>query len=449
MKKILVILNSRRFAVSLLVAIVALLVFSTFLPNEITRSPDQWQLLARRHPLFFTLAHNISTPYLVRQWWFLVTAFFLFLSTLTCTATRLHGWWQGRTSEFSKDKAFTFSMEGCCPAAAQSAGAKAERLMKDGRWDFEISRQGDTLVLAAQKGISLGFWGSLVFHCGLLLVFVAIPFSAFSSFSGSLLLTQGALVPLREAVRPDAGGDPKILPLAAVSVQDLRGLYMDGKFKLDFGGSLLLDRGGRVERLPFSVNQPVSSEGFQFSLQQYGFAPRVVVEREGAAPFDYFLNLTHPDEGDYFPLPGEGMRLFILFLPDFFRDKDRIGSRSRELRNPHLLVKVFQGERVVVERLVKVGDSFQGAGYSIAAPQMGNWVNLAVSRERGLIFIIIGSIVVILGLLARFLSNERRLELEIVPESCGCSCRLKGYSRYYPAFLENEVTGFLDKLTRM
>ncbi|HEY5513973.1 MAG TPA: cytochrome c biogenesis protein ResB, partial [Geomonas sp.] len=302
---------------------------------------------------------------------------------------------------------------------------------------------------AAERGIALGFWGSLAFHAGLLLCFIAIPLSAFNSFSGNLLLTQGAVVPLREGVRPDHGADPCTLPAGTVSVEDLRGIYLKGKFKLDFGGTLLLDRDGRAERLPFSVNQPVSSGGFQFSLQEYGFAPRLVVTGAGLPAFDYFLNLTHPEEGDYFPLPKGGLRLFVALLPDFFRDKDKIGSRSREPRNPYLLVKVFQGEKVLVERLVKVGESVEVEGYSIAAQQLGNWVNLAVSRERGLLFIILGSLVVTLGLLVRFLSNERRLELEILPAAGGCSCRLKGYSRYYPAFLENEVVGFFDKLKHM
>jgi hypothetical protein len=450
MKKIFSILNSRQIAVSLLTAIVALLILSTFLPNEITRAPEEWDLLARRQPLFFRLASTLSTPYLVKQWWFVATAFFLFLATLTCTATRLNGWRQGRKSEFSKEKAFTFSADGSYAASPETVGANAARLLKKGRWDCsQVSRAGESLVIAAEKGIALGFWGSLVFHAGLLLCFIAIPLSAFYSFSGNLLLTQGAVVTLREGVRPDSGADPGLLPAGTVSVEDLRGVYLQGKFKLDFGGTLLLDRDGRAERLPFSVNQSVSSGGFQFSLQEYGFAPRLVVTREGLAPFDYFLNLTHPEEGDYFPLPEDGLRLFVVLLPDFFRDKNKIGSRSKEPRNPYLLVKVFQGEKVLVERLVKVGETVVAEGYSIAAPQLGNWVNLAVSRERGLIFIIFGSLVVTLGLLVRFLSNERRLELEILPAANGCTCRLKGYSRYYPAFLENEVVGFQDKLKQM
>jgi len=449
MKKILSVLNSRQFAVSLLLAIVALLVFSTFLPNEITRSPEQLELLARLHPLYFRLANNLSTPYLVGQWWFAATAFLLFLSTLTCTSARLIGWWGGRQSEFSKEKAFTSSTQGCCAASPETVGEKAGWLLREGRWGFEASRDGDLLVITAERGIALGFWGSLAFHAGLLLCFVAIPLSAFFSFSGNLLLTQGAVVPLREGVRSDRGSDTVMLPAATAAVEDLRGVYQQGKFKLDFGGTLLLDRDGRVERLPFSVNQPVSSGGFQFSLQEYGFSPRVVVAREGSSPFDYFLNLTHPEEGDYFPLPGDGMRLFILLLPDFFREGGKIGSRSQDPKNPHLLVKVFSGDKAIVERLVKVGESVEVEGFSIAAPQLGNWVNLAVSRERGLIFIIFGSLVVTLGLLVRFLSNERRLELEILPAPCGCTCRLKGYSRYYPAFLENEVVGFWDKLKQM
>lgn len=441
--------NSRVSASWLLLAMVSMLVASAFLPSEMTRSPEQWELMARQHPFFFRLASNFSTPYLVRQWWFLVIAFFLFLSTLTCTITRLRGWWQGTQSDFPKEKAFTFSMEGDCAGAVETICEKVALLLKKGGWDFSPANERGHVLIVAQKGIACGFWGSVVFHGGLLLCFLAIPLSAFFSFSGNLLLTEGAKVSLREGVLPDRGSDSRTAPAGTASVEELRGVYHKGKFKLDFGGTLVLNRERRVERLTFSVNQPVTSDGFQYSLQEYGFSPRIVVEGEGLSSFDYYLNLRNPETGDYFPLAGGTKKLFILLFPDFFRVGNRIGSRSKELNNPYLLVRILQGEQSVFERLVKVGDSVESNGIRVSSLQLGKWVNLAVSRERGLVFIILGSLIITLGLLIRFLSNERRLEIELMDSTDACTCRMRGYSRYYPAFLEREVTGFFNKLDGM
>jgi cytochrome c biogenesis protein len=43
------------------------------------------------------------------------------------------------------------------------------------------------------------------------------------------------------------------------------------------------------------------------------------------------------------------------------------------------------------------------------------------------------------GLLLRFLSNERIIEMRLRESAAGASVAVRGYSRYYPAFLEKEV----------
>jgi cytochrome c biogenesis protein len=51
----------------------------------------------------------------------------------------------------------------------------------------------------------------------------------------------------------------------------------------------------------------------------------------------------------------------------------------------------------------------------------------------------VGFLIGLAGLVARFLSNERRLEFVLSPEGERTKVTVKGYSRYYPAFLEREV----------
>lgn len=433
-------------AIWLLVGLVATLVVSTLLPSEITRSPGEWELLARQSPEYFKVASALSTPYLVKSTAFTVLSSFLFFSTLVCTLNRLQGWWKGKTQEFSPEKAFSFLMDGRIPQASDAVQESVLTLLSGAGWECSSEKSGSGILIIAQKGIKLGFWGSVGFHIGLIFCFLALPISALTGFSGQFLLTEGVTIPLRDVVETPVKKNLASLPPVKVAVDNLRGVYAKGKFKVDFGGDLLVTGPEGLQRFPFSVNNPVSYEGTQFSLQQFGFSPKLVVERAGKVVFNYYLNLRHGEEGDYFTLEGDQTRLFLIFFPDFYQEGGKIGSRTREPRNPVVLVRIVEGDRPVHQGLVRIGGDASIGDYHIHAPELKNWVNLSVSREYGLSGLIFGMLVGISALFIRFLSNDRRLTFTIVSHDTVSTIRLQGYSRYYPAFLEKEVRAVAEKL---
>ncbi|WP_243372304.1 cytochrome c biogenesis protein ResB [Geotalea sp. SG265] len=433
-KRLLEILNSRTSAIWLLSVILMALVASTILPNEITLPPDGWALLAQQKPLYFRLCETFSTPYLVKSPAFLLVTFLLFLSTLVCTVNRLSGWWRYKISEFTTERAFSFAVAEYLEAGPDVVEGIALPLLRGKGWDCAKEKDGACRIISGRKGIRLGFWGSIIFHGGLLLCFLAVPISVLTGFSGQLVLTEGMTLPLREAVDTPIKADVKTLPSVNLAVENLHGQYAKGRFKVQFGGDLVI--GGK--RLPFSVNQPGKYVGLQFSLQEFGFSPHLVLREREQVAFDYFLNLRHGEDGDYFPL-NKDMRLFVLLFPDFIQQGNKIGSRTRELKNPVLLVRIDRDGKPIHQGLVKIGASATVGDYQVQAPEVKNWVNLTVSREYGLIVLIAGMIVGIGGLFIRFLSNERCLTLQLSPQGAGTTVALRGYSRYYPAFLEKEV----------
>lgn len=447
MGKILQLLNSRTFAVWLLLAMTAALVISTFLPSELYTSPAEWAALVRDNSLTYRLARHLATPYLVRHPLFVLVTLVLFLSTLSCTIQRLLLWRRRRQSEFSIEKAFSFSVEGKAPEGPEAFRQGTMNFLAAKGWECAKEQEGAGVVIF-QRGVRLGFWGSIVFHLGMLLCFLSVPVSALTRFNGALILTEGTTMPLRESVEAPDGMDRARLPLVDVAVRNLWGKYHEGRYKVDFGGDLHLSWGMAERKLPFKVNGPVEFGGFQFSLQEYGFSPQLVISRNGKTIFDYFLNLRHSQEGDYFPLDDAGRRLFVMLFPDFVREGRKIGSKSQEPRNPRLLVKVMEGERVLHQALLAMNEPADLGEYRIRAGELRNWVNLGVTREKGLGVLIVGLCVGISGLFVRFLSNERRLELEVMPVGVSSIFRLKGYSRYYPAFLEAEVQALANALTK-
>ncbi len=138
-----------------------------------------------------------------------------------------------------------------------------------------------------------------------------------------------------------------------------------------------------------------------------------------------------------------------MFFPDFFRDGNKIGSRSRLPKNPVTLVRLYRGEQEVFKGLFKPGDEGLWEGTRITVPDFKHWVGMNVTREQGINLIIIGFVLAVFGLLVRFLSNERRIEFELSPAvPQWTNFRVRGYSRYYPAFLEKEVLEMAENLNK-
>lgn len=437
-------INSRRFALYILTAFLISLFVSALIPNNYTLSEKEWFALERNRPTLFWMYSHFSTPFLVKSPFFQLLSFLLFLSTLSCTIDRVLKWYKFRVSEFEKEKAFSFSAVDTSRLDPHAIRVKVEKLLSAGRWATSVENEGEAVVISGQKGMS-GFWGSVIFHAGLVCCFLAGPVTALTVFRGELVMTEGVSQPLRDGFVTHEGKDLATLPDVQLQVRNLRGEYYEGQFKYDFGGVLSLDdRDGRHE-LPFAVNKPASFGGYQFSLHAYGDSPRLVLERDGQVNFDYYLNLRHPDEGDYFDLGG-GTRAFVMFFPDFFREGGKIGSRSKVRNNPVTLVKIYSGEQEVFKGLFKEGEEGNWEGTRIRVPDCKHWVGLIVAREAGINLVIIGSLLGVTGLLARFLSNESRLEFELSPLVQGTSFTVRGYSRYYPAFLEKEVKGMAEKL---
>lgn len=435
-------LNSRKVAVYLLGAMIAVLVFSTLLPNHITMTQEDWRRLEMERPWLYSLSSSLSTPYIVRSPGFIFLSVFLFLSTLTCTATRLGTWLKIRASEFERDKAFSFSISRSTHASVDGLFSRVRNKLTSGRWKLDSTRKEGTTLIEARKGSDLGFWGSMIFHFGLMVCFAAAPVTAFSVFRGQFLSTNNIHTPLKEGFIVHEGRPLSSLPDIDILVKDLKGTYDKGVYKLDFRGVLEVED----ERTPFAVNRPAMVSGYQFTLHEFGFSPQVLLKKSGKIFFDYYLNLRNAQQGDYFDLPGEDVRMFVLLFPDFYREGGTIGSRSNETRNPVLMVSFRNGGEELSKGLIRLGDEIRVGEYEVTFNDLTNWANFVVVKERGVAVLALGLVIGILGLLLRFLSNERLLEINLCSSGPETEITLKGYSKYYPAFLEREVVEMADGL---
>ena len=431
-------LNSRKVAVFLLCLFLGMLLGSALIPSPYTVTPREWQELQRQNGALFWAYSHLSTPFVVKNPLFAAISLALFLSTLVCTIERGRQWWSSRCYELSKEKAFSFAVTETSARTRAALLGEVESLLSSGRWRSSTERSGESVVLSGDKGMS-GFWGSMVFHLGLLACFLAAPVTLVTGFKGEMTLVEDEPVLGSAALTsPDGGGRSSALDAARVKVRAVRGEYYQGQFKYDFGGRLSVADGGGEQEMPFAVNHPVSYRGYQFSLNSFGFAPHLVIGTGQGNQVDNYLRVSNAEEENYFTLDKE-LRAFVLFFPDFVREGGKVGTRSKNPANQVTMVKLFRGEREVFKGLFRPGEEAVWEGRRISVPDYKHWVAFAVTREYGIVCVLIGFVLVVAGLFARFLSNERRIEFELVALPEGTAVKVRGYSRYYPAFLEKEV----------
>jgi cytochrome c biogenesis protein ResB len=435
-------LNSRQTATYVLGLFLGMLFVSALIPSQYTVPPQKWEELRQTSPALFWLYAHGSTPALVRSPLFCTVSFLLFLSTLSCTCERLKLWSAARRSPFSKEKSFSFSVERQTPRRGDLVDRELRALLAKERWQLAASDEGGSVLLAGEKG-GAGFWGSMIFHAGMIIAFLAAPATYFTGYNGEVTVVENDRAPLRE-VLVNHGGDPGPLATSSIKVHGLRSEYYQGRFRYDFGGVLAIDDGAGQD-LPFAVNQPASYRGYQFALSSFGFAPHLLLKNAGKPVFDAYLNVSSDQESNYFPLGGE-LRAQVLFFPDFVREGGKIGTRSRDPRNPVAMVKIFRGDREVFKGLFPPGQEQLWEGTVVSVPDYKRWVTLTVSRDYGVILIMIGSVLAVSGLFARFISNERRIEFLVAEAGSGTRVRISGYSRYYPAFLEKEVLRLAERV---
>ncbi|MDP2168747.1 MAG: cytochrome c biogenesis protein ResB [Thermodesulfovibrionales bacterium] len=448
MKKLWRLFNSRKFAVYLLFVFFSILVLSSFLPSKLTMPVEKWIELKKERPVIFWLSERFSTPYVVKGAAFIGVSFFLFLSTFACTLSRLLARVKTRRLEFEKELSFSFSVEGESPEAIGDFKARALDALRAKKWDFSVSEDAGAVTVEAEKGRDSGFWGSVVFHAGLLVCFLAAPVTALTVLRGDFILTEGVTSRLREVFVSETG-KASSLPDADITVGGLKRVYAKGIYDVDFRGKMRIEGRTFNREFPFSVNNPIDLMGYQITLQEFGYSAGVVMEKQGEKVFDYFLNLRHPVAGDYFDLQregDEGLKLYALFFPDFFREGNKLGTRSKEPRNPVLVVRLFKGGEEISKGLLKLGEEAMIGDYRVKFNELRNWAGFIVVKESGVPVLALGMLIGLPGLLVRFLSNERRLEIGLKPGPSGTKFAYKGYSRYYPAFLEGEVRGMAEGL---
>lgn len=438
------ILLSRKVAAYILFLLVLVLTLSTILPSELTISPEEYEDLRVNKPLVFWLSEHLRTTAIIKNPLFIGLSIFLFLSTFICTAQRVWQRLRLKKEEFPIDKAFSFLIEKVSPYNMEDLKIRTAGIFEKKKWLYEFKDTPLGLQVRAKKGMDRGLFGSVIFHLGIVIIFLAAPVSALTVFRGTIVVTEGIPIKLKDAfINVQDKEIPSVLGGASLFIKELKGEFYKGIYKYHFGGKLNIDG---VD-YDYSVNKAFNHKGFQFTLNEFGYSPWVMIrDADGNVIFDYFLNIRDMAEGDYFDL-SDKKRIHVVFFPDFFREGDRIGNRSAEIKNPVIMIRFLDSGREHAKDLIKLGEEKQVGDNFVSFKEVRPWGGFIIVRDRGVGVLWVGFIIGVFGLLLRFLSNEKLFEFAFERlDDNNTRIYIKGYSRYYPAFLEREVNMIAEEL---
>lgn len=413
-------------------AILAALLMSAFLPNQLILTDEEFTRL-RERPILFALSERFSTPRLVASPFFQIACLFLGVSTVLCTARRLRA--ASRRRDFSKRRAFSASVTGE-PGNRDARKGLLEFLEEKG-WRHREEKGGRGVVLVhACKG-EYGYWGSIMFHVALVLAFSGGVISSATRFNGELVAPVGVEMSTAPEAFVTRSGETR-MPAYSLLVKEVSARF-EGRKPVKLDGRLLLD--GR--EFEFAVNKPFSHEGYQFSAARYGISPQFVLRKNGVTVFDSYVNLRSMFIDDYFDVPGEGIRINVRYFPDYFREGSRFGTRTMEEKNPVFYLRVSGAGAGAGRYFMSKGESVSFNGYELSIAECTHWAGIIASRDSGMAVFMASFVLMLAGLGIRFLSNERQVSGLFYPDG---SFELRGWSRYYPAFLEREVESIRNEI---
>ena len=436
--------TSRRFAAVLLITLLFLLLLGVLIPSTAYYEPEEIVVYPSDHPILYKVSELFNPPNLAASWTFITLNAMLALSTLFCTIERL------------KNREYRDRFMALPKLFKKRVHLKLDHLAKDRIesivtdiykkrfWKILKAREGGSLFIKGEKGYVYGFWGSIVFHIGFLIVITGVIVSATSRFNGSLLMTRGQGLTLgdpesyTQIVREARTGQR--LPEGLITLDGFQAKTVSG-YPVDYIADISITDQSKKIKDTVKVNKAVKHGRFNILLENYGYAPHLQVRSsDGLLVMNAYVNLKGREKGsaDKFNLPSRDLTIDTSIFPDLSGDPLRSD-------NTYLILK--EGEE---ERKLYLGETVSISGFDVTFLDLRNWAYFRITKDDGLLIIFIGFLFSSLGLVVRYIYYERRLVIEIreSEEGEGTEVVLSGHSRYFPALFENEVKSIQDQIVR-
>jgi len=338
-------LSSSRLALVLILLIVVFSLAGAMIPQEGMFGRDDIALWQQDHPLVTSWGKPIGLFHVFHSIPFLVLVLLLAINTLTCTV-------------------------------------------------IHIFRYGGLAFLRGPDFLRhLGF---VLLHISLVIIFAGGFWSAGASMDGTIILTEGQTFQEAEANYLKLVKGPFysekhrgfFLRLKKITTQ-----YIDNRHLVSNVADLeVLHRGRAAEPGRVEVNRPFEYQGLNFTLDELGFSPRLVIrERQtGKILVNSFVALRTFRQGqereyrDFIPLPIFKQRVIVTVFPSFARQQGRAVKTGEEPVKPLLIVEFEDNKgNITQSRETELGGQVTLGDYTFTFAELRRWSTFRVVRDPG------------------------------------------------------------------
>ncbi|MEX2417432.1 MAG: cytochrome c biogenesis protein ResB [Actinomycetota bacterium] len=475
-----------RTALVLLLLLAAASVVGSLIPQHGVADP-RIAAMELDHPLRHDIYESLGFFDVYGSVWFTLIYGLLLVSLVACLFPRTRALLRSirsRPQPVHELDGFRHYAEREVAADPARAIARARRVLR--RRFFRVSKtNGATRALAAEKGIAREA-GSLIFHWSFFLILIGIALGKGTGFAGNAVIVEGDTWTEAHANYDGNIVEGRFFNEAhtglQLDVRDFQVTYRDGGSAEDFvtRGEVTVP-GNRAEPVEISVNHPAAVGGVKLYQFGFGWAPIVEV-RDGSELIASrpvpFSQLAPPRGADPRALPWNGVVRLPSLRPQvgielsLWPDSSALvqfletGESSPMLRpvDPVMTYVVYRGAlrlksvetsneldksalQVWKRGAVGLGGSEEiGNGLTISFPELREYTVLHVSRDRGVMIMLVAAVLVLAGLIAALYSSRRKLWVQAEPVATGTVLKVGGFALQRRMQFEEEFSRLVDEL---
>lgn len=280
-----------------------------------------------------------------------------------------------------------------------------KRAKKEGRW-------------------SRGFWGSMLFHAGLIIVVPTIFIAPKVRYTAVVDALKGSSVTMESKELVDILETPYYgdsSPFVFLRLDDYETVIRDNIYVVDYKTELTIgymQAGGYNEQKALiGVNRPVTLNGYKYILKSAGYAPQFILkDAEGTVVLDSFVRLlNNTKDEDSFVVKEADIRIRTRFFPDMYRKDGKIGTRSRKVENPAFGLKIMKDHSLkeIYSGVIEKGATAEFAGMELTFKELKPFVVIQVVKDPTYYLILVGWGLGLIGLMLRYIPGGKAPKVQV------------------------------------
>lgn len=250
---------------------------------------------------------------------------------------------------------------------------------------YKVFRDGNGYMMSKNR---IGYLGSSITHLGIVIILVGSFFGGLFAFSGFFNLLPGDVRAFN-----DHG--------FAVRLDDFYMEFRDNKSIEQYYSEVTVVKPSGDERQETMwVNKPMKVNGIDFYQTSYGWASRLVIKNKDGEILD--MKYLRNNESHFFQSEHLTILLYGYYPDMVVTSAGEPLSMSEKEDNPHYAVVLYHFNDHAGSYITEPGQTIEYGDYLIEFEESRLYTGITFRRDFGYVFVVIGSFIMLLGLLVSF-----------------------------------------------